>query len=217
MNLLGIAIICLVSGVITCSIGKNVKEYCRSASRVKAMRQLSISLNEVIDSLRNLPYEVEYILNEKGEIIFSETQYNARAVNFSNEQIAYLQSHPGSISVHNHNENIPPSLDDLAFAALCNNSYFVVVSPNYIYTVGPSASGWKSGEEVNVVVNRHLHLCKTTVVGRKLVKVETDGAQIYAEDFEIATTEEAIKAITEDLGYFYERRSLNNKEQNPSA
>lgn len=174
-----------------------------------ALRHLSPQartiIAEIAKSLRGLPYEAEYIIDQDGETLFNQTQYNAKSVEFSDEQIAYMVAHPGSISIHNHNTDTPPSVTDLSFAARTRQNCFIVVSPNYTYIVEPPASGWKGDDELEAFCKKHMRLFNIINRTERFAGFDRDGAILMLSEVEYETTDEAMAAIVAKLGYHYVR------------
>lgn len=162
------------------------------------------------ESLRGLPFETEYILDQEGKIIFQQTQYNQKFVEFSDEQIQYLQQHPGSISLHNHDTDTPPSCTDLAFAALTAQSFLLVISPHFRYIVSPGPTGWKDSTALDQAFNKHRHLFKVVdLPGERVVGIDNDGALVTETLIEVESTDAAIEAVTQELGYCYRKDVLS--------
>lgn len=159
----------------------------------------------IIKNLRGLPYEVEYIIDKDGNIIFEQTQYSPKNVEFTDEQIAYMKSHPGTISIHNHDTDTLPSMTDLSFSARTKQDRLIVVSPHYTYVVTPPASGWKSDDELNAVLEKYMHLFSIINYSEHFAGIAPDGVVLMATEIEYETTDEAMAAIVDELGYHYFR------------
>lgn len=182
-----------------------------AAQAIKSCAAVEARLAEVAKAIRNLPYEISVFIDPVGEIVFKETQHDAKAVRFSNAQIGYLQQNPRHINIHNHNTDTPPSIQDLFFSAQVKAAYFVVVTPHYTYTVYPRpVSGWASEAELNEAVNKFQPLFK--LVGMKfdneIVETLPDGSVISADTLEYECTDEAIESVTQYLGYRYDREPV---------
>lgn len=160
---------------------------------------------EAIEILHGLKFEAEIVLDEKGETIMNVTQYDSTQICFTNEQLLFLQSHPGLIGIHNHDEDVPPSLRDLNFAATAQHKSIIVVSPHYVYYVAPGVDGWKSEPELNAEAETYLDLFQHDVKRRRLVGSEADGGVWFEEDIELTSTHEALEAVAQALEYEYRR------------
>lgn len=170
---------------------------------------LDRAIDSLVEPLRHLPYEVGYALAPDGTTLVTNTQYHRREVDFTPEQITYLRDHPGAVGVHNHNADIPPSGQDLRFAATVCYSATVIISPNYRYTITPPTSGWKTHDELNAAFSRHLGLFKVTLRKLKPRGIDPrDGAILTESEFEIESTEAGIQTVCRELGYTYRKEKL---------
>ena len=122
------------------------------------------AIEETIKRLHGLNFEVEVVLEEDGEIFFETTQYYTEFVHQTDEQIARFRDNGDLVSVHNHVDDTPPSVQDLLYAAEADFAQIVVVTPKWIYRIVRPELGW-------------------------------------ADESEIASTDKALAAVCEDLGY----------------
>lgn len=201
----------LVAIILAALIAAGVLFATRGLATYKPEAELEKSLTSIIDSIRNLPYEVQYFVRQDGKIIYSTTQYSPKRVTPPPERLSYLREHPGAIGVHNHNDDVPPSMNDLVFAADMKMSRTIVVSPHYVYTVLPPADGWKNQDAVNVAIQKHLRLFKATKKGQTAVALG-GGIAVY-DDIELETTEAAMVAVAQELGYTYIREKSNTSKE----
>lgn len=167
------------------------------------------------DQIPNTPppdrtYETMYAYDSEGEMLFCATQYDSKTVRFSPEQEDYLVSHPGCVTMHNHVEDIPPSLNDLVYANQMKLDFFVVMSPNFAYLVMPGRSGWQSVEALGRAATKHLDLFRIVAANNTVTdnRFNDDGRFMFYADIDITSTDEAIAAITNQLGYTYRKEPL---------
>lgn len=145
---------------------------------------------ETMEHLRGLNFEVEVAIDPDGEIIGEYTQYHPLHTEHTDEEIVYLRGIDGLTMIHNHDTDTPPSVQDLLYAGNIQLAQMIVVTPSYNYFVSPGKNGWSTGEELNDVVNKYLHLFK-------VVSTSPGGL------IEIASTDQAIENVARDLGYTY--------------
>lgn len=196
-----IALLALLSvvGIVFC-----IRDRIRRGASIKLDRTVA----DLARILRATPYEVMYIVDDCGELIFEATQYDTRRVHLSDREIAYLQSHPGSIGLHNHDTDVPPSVGDLLFAARTRQSCLIVVSPHYLYTVEPPESGWKTDQETNAAFGNLFYLFKVVDENQHFAGIASDGAILVETEYRIESTDAAIEALTDRLGYAYTREDI---------
>lgn len=178
-----------------------------AAQLIESHAAVDSKLNEIAQSIRDLPYEVSIFIDQSGGIVFQQTQYDSKAVHFSDVQINYLENHPRHINIHNHDTDTPPSVQDLLFSARIKAAYFVVVSPHYTYTVYPHpVSGWASHAELEAAVTKYEYLLHPVGQEKHFVGTDSDGAFMFEEVTEYECTDAAIESITQHLGYHYTRQ-----------
>lgn len=167
-------------------------------------------ISSVVQHLRELSFEEEVAISNAGEIIARTTQYSPDFVEQTDSQTAMFRERGDVISMHNHVDDIPPSIQDLSYAAKANFQWWIVVTPHWVYHISRPESGWKTESELVAVVNRHQTLLKTKMVGVPEVTVESDGAVVVAKDIEILMTDQALTAICQDLGYPLSKKATFN-------
>lgn len=96
---------------------------------------LQRSLASVEDSIRNLDVEKSFVLDDKGNILFSAVG------NKSSVAIAGTTNH---ITLHNHPSGGSFSENDIKSVLYSNEKEMRVVGGNYTYSLKRPASGWNS-------------------------------------------------------------------------
>lgn len=114
-----------------------------------------------------------------------------------------FRKHGNLISIHNHpGEDVPPSVQDLDYAARANFAMMIIVTPHFTYSFTRPEAGWKSQAELAEVVNKYADLFVCRSVGeQEFVGIDPDGAVIMSTDVEVTTTDEALEKICSELGY----------------
>lgn len=127
---------------------------------------------ETIGRLRGLNFEVEVVLNGDGGIFSETTQYDAEFV------------------------------QDISYVAMANFAQVIVVTPKKVYRILRPEAGWKTQNDIVEAVNQRVDLFEKRRVGEPtIVAVESDGAVVEAVDYAFVSTDEALEAVCQDLGY----------------
>ena len=149
---------------------------------------------ETIGRLRGLNFEVEVVLN--GD------QYDAEFVQQTDEQVRLFRENGNLISIHNHIDDTPPSVQDISYVAMANFAQVIVVTPKKVYRILRPEAGWKTRNDIVEAVNQRVDLFEKRRVGEPtIVAVESDGAVVEAVDYAFVSTDEALEAVCQDLGY----------------
>lgn len=186
-----IALTILLFAIISLTVGSIVRDSMRIST-----------VEETTERLRGLNFEVEVVLDSYDMIVSETTQYDPGFVHQTDEQIALFRENGQLTSIHNHVDNTPPSVQDIAYAASADFSQMIVVTPGCNYHIFRPETGWKTEPELNDAVNKHLRLFRGRRTGQPtIVAKEPDGAVVEAESYEIVSTDKALGAICRDLGY----------------
>lgn len=157
---------------------------------------------ETIGRLRGLNFEVEVVLNGDGGIFSETTQYDAEFVQQTDEQVRLFRENGNLISIHNHIDDTPPSVQDISYVAMANFAQVIVVTPKKVYRILRPEAGWKTQNDIVEAVNQRVDLFEKRRVGEPtIVAVESDGAVVEAVDYAFVSTDEALEAVCQDLGY----------------
>lgn len=178
--------------------------------RAKKSFLLQQRVAEIVEHLHDLnaPYEIIYIIDQEGKVVAEETQYDPDRVALKEEQVVFMQTNPGCISIHNHRTNTPPSIDDLMEAAERCESCLIVVTPKYKYIITPSLTGWKSIEDLEAAVQKHSDKLRVINITGLTFTPADDGGWLLHTNYEIESTEGSLEAIVRELGYGYVRREI---------
>jgi len=170
---------------------------------------LSSAISETIERLHGLNFEAEVVMGGNGEIFSETTQYSTEFVHQTNEQIAMFKDAGDLIGIHNHVEDIPPSMRDLLYAAEADFAQIIVVTPRWVYRISRPDTGWEEEAKLNDAMSRHLELFKGRQVEKPVVvAIESDGAVVESECYEIASTDDALEAVCRDLGYIITKEEV---------
>lgn len=108
------------------------------------------TLDEVVDALATLPYEVHASFRNDGSKVIEFTNYNAGTVKGTPEIYALLDSVDDLIEVHNHpSKRCTFSRADVVSAAARKVRRSMVVSRWFIYILEPGEKGWPSKKEIS--------------------------------------------------------------------
>lgn len=155
-----------------------------------------------IKRLRGLNFEVEVVLRVDGTMFSETTQYNPEFVVHTEQQVALFRSNGDLTQIHNHVDDIPPSLQDLLYAAEADFAQIIVVTPHWVYYVSRPTTGWKKETELLAALEKYFQLFETQRVGDpEFVMMAPDGSVIKSENYEVTSTDEALAAVCRDLQY----------------
>lgn len=106
-----------------------------------------------IKRVQRLDYEVEITIDDLGETLScTESPESARR---SVGQTALFRVRGDLTQIHNHLDGLPPSVDDLKYAAAADFVEMVVVTPQWIYRIPRPKDGWSAEYEIEEVAGQH--------------------------------------------------------------
>lgn len=159
-------------------------------------------ITKTVGRLHGLNFEVEVVLSDDGSVFSETTQYDAEFVHQTDEQVKLFRENGNLISIHNHVDDTPPSVQDIVYVAMANFAQVIVVTPKKVYCILRPENGWKTQNDIVEAVNKHIDLFEKRRVGEPtIVGVEPDGAVVEIADYAFVSTDEALEAICQDLGY----------------
>lgn len=176
-------------------------------ARTEGKMSLPNTLLDIIEHVQGAKYEMLFVVDRNGEIVFEETQYQPERVDLTEEQHEYMRAHPGLVEIHNHNDDTPPSLDDLIMSASDKCSECMVIGTEHLYSVRP-VKDWRSDAEMYQLLEKHKHLATSEVVENRCVGQYPDGSLLIETIESVKSTEEFLQKITKDAGYIYEKMRL---------
>lgn len=189
--------ILLVTGVVLVMLAYEFTALLQPTSATSATKT---PVDRAIKSLCASSLQAFCIINRQGKILH-RLPPNAT---LSEQQVAYLQAHPGMVSARHREQDAPPNVRDLYTAALTCQSQLVLISPHYVYTVRPR-NGWKSNRELEAALNKYQHLCESTYECKYFMGYNSRGNALAQGEIELELTEEAMRAIATELDYEYAR------------